>query len=136
MAVGRADQPIFGYKDALSPRVEQRRRGGHGQRAPHHTHRQVAVPTHGADAVSSRHTGRRFFLPYRVEDSADSDRTFKQFDAVAMVSNNSKYFGYIVSTNAGVSRRNKEYENSEIGTVGDEEFVSAFVNVIVGFEAE
>ena len=80
--------------------------------------------------------GVGFFLPYRVEDSADSDRTFKQFDAVAMVSNNSKYFGYIVSTNAGVSRRNKEYENSEIGTVGDEEFVSAFVNVIVGFEAE
>jgi len=80
--------------------------------------------------------GVGFFLPYRVEDSADSDRTFKQFDAVAMVSNNSKYFGYIVSTNAGVSRRNKEYKNSEIGTVGDEEFVSAFVNVIVGFEAE
>ena len=32
------------------------------------------------------------FFPHWVEDSADSDRTFKQFDAVAMVSNNSKAF--------------------------------------------
>ncbi len=80
--------------------------------------------------------GLGFALPYRVNDSADSDNTFQQFDAVAMVSNNSKYFGYVVSTNAGISHRNKEYKNSEIGLTGDEEFVAAFVNVIVGFEAE
>ena len=53
-----------------------------------------------------------------------------------MFSNDSKYFGYVVSTNAGISRRTKNYETEEISLIGDEDFVAAFVNVIVGFEAE
>ena len=80
--------------------------------------------------------GLGFFLPYRVEDSVGLDNTFEQYDAVLMISNSSKYFGYLISTNAGINRRNKEYESDEIGTVRNEDFVAAFVNVIVGFEAE
>ena len=80
--------------------------------------------------------GLGFFLPYRVEDSVGLDNTFEQYDAVLMISNSSKYFGYLISTNAGINRRNKEYESDDIGTIRNEDFVAAFVNVIVGFEAE
>jgi len=52
------------------------------------------------------------------------------------MTNASRYFGYIVSTNAGISRRIKEFDQPLLGQTGDEDFVSAFINVIIGFEDE
>ena len=75
-------------------------------------------------------------LPYRVADLAAPERNFDQYDTVLMMTNDSKYFGYIVSTNAGISRRVKEFDVDGVGRTGDEEFVAAFVNVIIGFEVE
>jgi hypothetical protein len=80
--------------------------------------------------------GLGLLVPYSVTDSAHPVNSFEQFDLVAMFSNDSKYFGYVVSTNAGISRRTKNYETEEVSLIGDEDFVAAFVNVIVGFEAE
>ena len=80
--------------------------------------------------------GLGMVLPYRVADLAAPERDFDQYDTVLMMTNDSKYFGYIVSTNAGISRRVKEFDVDGVGRTGDEEFVAAFVNVIIGFEVE
>jgi hypothetical protein len=78
--------------------------------------------------------GFGMFLPYRVVDLTAPERDFKQNDTVLMMTNDSKYFGYIVSSNLGISRRSKEFDRAD--QEGGEDFVSAFINVIIGFEDE
>ncbi|MEW6751394.1 MAG: hypothetical protein AB1505_10505 [Candidatus Latescibacterota bacterium] len=75
-------------------------------------------------------------VPYRVTDLVHPESNFEQSDAVLMMSNDSRYFGYIVSTSAGISRRAKEFERSPQGQTRGERFVSAFMNVIIGYEGE
>jgi hypothetical protein len=73
-------------------------------------------------------------LPYRVGDLARTERDFEQRDTVLMMTNISDYFGYIVSTRLGFSKRVKEFDDPLSGLIGDEDFVSAFINVVIGFE--
>jgi len=75
-------------------------------------------------------------VPYAVTDLVRPENDFEQHDSVLMMTNDSRYFGYIVSTNAGISRRIKEFDQPLLGQTGDEDFVSAFINVIIGFEDE
>lgn len=74
--------------------------------------------------------------PYAVTDLVRPENDFEQHDTVLMMTNNSRYFGYIVSTSAGISRRVKEFDLPLLGQTGDEDFVSAFISVIIGFEDE
>ena len=80
--------------------------------------------------------GIGMLLPYRVTDLADGSLDFDQRDVVLMMTNNSKYFGYIISTNLGVRQRVKEFAEPEVGEIENEDFVAAFINVILGFEFE
>jgi hypothetical protein len=75
-------------------------------------------------------------LPYSVTDLAAPDKDFEQYDTVLMMTNNSRYFGYIISTNAGISHRIREFSNVGLGEVSNEDFTSFFINVILGFEDE
>lgn len=75
-------------------------------------------------------------FPYKVTDLANSQNDFEQHDTVLMMTNDSKYFGYIVSTNAGISRRVKKFDEGTIARTGNEKFVAVFVNVVIGFEVE
>jgi hypothetical protein len=71
-----------------------------------------------------------------VRDLARPEVDFEQRDTVAMMTNDSRYFGYVVSTRLGVSKRIKEFDLPELGEIGDEDFVSVFINVVIGFENE
>ena len=75
-------------------------------------------------------------LPYSVTDLARPENDFEQYDYVLMLTNNSKYFGYIISTNAGVSRRLREFDDPTVAQVKNEDFTSVFINMILGFEEE
>ena len=48
----------------------------------------------------------------------------------------SNYFGYILTTTMGMSKRLKEFADPAVASVGDEDFVSAFIKVFVGFADE
>ena len=75
-------------------------------------------------------------LPYSVVDLAQPENDFEQYDYVLMLTNNSKYFGYILSTNAGLSRRHRVFDEPSVAEVKDEKFTAVFINVILGFEEE
>ncbi|MDE2737497.1 MAG: hypothetical protein OXI72_24105 [Gemmatimonadota bacterium] len=75
-------------------------------------------------------------LPYSVTNEIQPINDFEQYDAVLMMTNNSQYFGYIISTNAGIGRRVKKHADSTRGETKDEDFTSAFINVILGFVDE
>ena len=75
-------------------------------------------------------------LPYRVNDLADARRDFEQSDIVFMVTNDSKYFGYLISTNMGLRRRVKEFDDLDVAGEANVEFIAAYINVILGFEYE
>ena len=75
-------------------------------------------------------------LPYSVTDEIQPINDFEQYDAVLMMTNNSQYFGYIISTNAGIGRRVKKFDDPTRGETKDEDFTSAFINVILGFVDE
>ena len=75
-------------------------------------------------------------LPYSVTDLANPDNDFEQYDTIFMMTNNSRYFGYIISTNAGISHRIRDFSNVVRGEVSNEDFTSFFINVILGFEDE
>jgi hypothetical protein len=75
-------------------------------------------------------------FPYRVSDLVNPKINFEQNDTVLMLTNNSNYFGYILTTTMGMSKRRKEFSDPVIAIFGDEDFVSAFVKVFVGFADE
>ena len=75
-------------------------------------------------------------LPYSVNDLADAHRDFEQSDIVFMVTNDSKYFGYLISTNMGLRRRVKEFDDLDVADEANVEFIAAYINVILGFEYE
>ena len=75
-------------------------------------------------------------LPYSVVDLAQPENDFEQYDYVLMLTNNSKYFGYILSTNAGLSRRHRAFDEPGVAEIKDEKFTAVFINVILGFEEE
>ena len=75
-------------------------------------------------------------LPYRVKDLADARRDFEQSDIVFMITNDSKYFGYLISTNMGLRRRVKEFDDLDVAGEANVEFIAAYINVILGFEYE
>jgi len=76
------------------------------------------------------------WLPYRVTDLVNPEIDFEQNDTVLMLTNNSNYFGYILTTTMGMSKRLKEFADPAAASVGDEDFVSAFIKVFVGFADE
>ena len=78
--------------------------------------------------------GLTSLLPYRVSDLARPQRDFEQRDTVLMMTNRSDYFGYIVATRLGFSKRVKEFNEPRSALIGDEDFVSAFISVVIGFE--
>ncbi|MEE2657866.1 MAG: hypothetical protein VX733_05125 [Candidatus Latescibacterota bacterium] len=80
--------------------------------------------------------GIRSLLPYSVTDLAQPENDFEQSDYVLMLTNNSKYFGYIISTNAGVSRRRRAFDDPAVALTKDEKFTAIFINVTLGFEDE
>ena len=53
-----------------------------------------------------------------------------------MVTNDSKYFGYLISTNMGLRRRVKEFDDLDVAGETNVEFIAAYINVILGFEYE
>ena len=71
-----------------------------------------------------------------MTDLANPDNDFEQYDTIFMMTNNSRYFGYIISTNAGISHRIRDFSNVARGEVSNEDFTSFFINVILGFEDE
>jgi hypothetical protein len=73
-------------------------------------------------------------LPYAVTDLSHSEKNFRQRDAVLMMTNNSKYRGYVISTNAGINYRVKRFDGRDVGRTGDERFTAMFMNIILGFE--
>ena len=81
----------------------------------------------GAQGITSK-------LPYRVTDLARPEEDFEQRDTVLMMTNLSRYFGYIISTNAGVRHRIKKFEDPTEDVIRGERFTAVFVNAILGFE--
>jgi len=81
----------------------------------------------GVQGITSR-------LPYKVTDLASPGESFEQCDAVLMATNLSRYFGYIISTNAGVRLRRKEFEDPAEDQIRGERFTAVFFNAILGFE--
>ncbi len=81
----------------------------------------------GAQGITSK-------LPYRVTDLARPEEDFEQRDTVLMMTNLSRYFGYIVSTNAGVRHRFKRFEDPAVDEIRGERFTAVFINAILGFE--
>ena len=71
-----------------------------------------------------------------MKDLADVRRDFEQSDIVFMVTNDSKYFGYLISTNMGLRRRVKEFDDLDVAGEANVEFIAAYINVILGFEYE
>ena len=83
----------------------------------------------GAQGITSK-------LPYRVTDLARPEENFEQRDTVLMMTNLSKYFGYIISTNAGVRHRLKKFEDPAVDEIRGERFTAVFINAILGFEED
>jgi len=83
----------------------------------------------GAQGITSK-------LPYRVTDLARPEENFEQRDTVLMMTNLSKYFGYIISTNAGVRHRLKKFEDPAVDAIRGERFTAVFINAILGFEED
>ena len=83
----------------------------------------------GAQGITS-------LLPYKVTDFAFPEESFEQRDIVFMMTNLSKYFGYIVSTNAGVRHRLKEFEDLSEDEIRGERFTAVFISAILGFEED
>ena len=83
----------------------------------------------GAQGITSK-------LPYRVTDLARPEENFEQRDTVLMMTNLSKYFGYIISTNAGVRHRLKKFEDPAEDAIRGERFTAVFINAILGFEED
>ena len=73
-------------------------------------------------------------LPYSATDLVDVRRDFKQRDTVLMMTNDSKYFGYLISTNVGLRHRVKEFDHRNIDVFAGERFFATFINIILGFE--
>ena len=71
-----------------------------------------------------------------MKDLADARRDFEQSDIVFMMTNDSKYFGYLISTNMGLRRRVKEFDDLDVAGEANVEFIAAYINVILGFEYE
>ena len=69
-----------------------------------------------------------------MTDFAFPEESFEQRDIVFMMTNLSRYFGYIVSTNAGVRHRLKEFEDPSEDEIRGERFTAVFINAILGFE--
>lgn len=76
------------------------------------------------------------WAPYSVSDLVNPEVDFEQNDTVLMATNNSDYFGYIVTTNFGISKRTKSFDDPARAAFGDEDFVSAFIRVFLGFRDE
>jgi hypothetical protein len=76
------------------------------------------------------------WAPYSVTDLVNPEVNFEQNDAVLMATNNSEYFGYVVTTNVGLSKRTKSFDDDVMAEIGDEDFVSAFIKVFIGFRDE
>ena len=51
-----------------------------------------------------------------------------------MMTNDSKYFGYLISTNVGLRHRVKEFDHRNTDAFAGERFFATFINVILGFE--
>jgi hypothetical protein len=75
-------------------------------------------------------------FPYASTDLVRPENDFEQTDSVLMVTNTSRYYGYIVSTRAGVTKRVKEFDRPLLARTGNEDFVAAFLNVVIGFPDE
>ena len=75
-------------------------------------------------------------FPYASADLVRPENDFEQTDSVLMMTNTSRYYGYIVSTRAGVTKRVKEFDRPLLARTGNEDFVAAFVNVVIGFPDE
>ncbi len=75
-------------------------------------------------------------LPYEITDLAHPEESFDQRDTVFMMTNLSRYLGYIISTNAGIRHRVKDFEDPAIQQVRGERFTAAFINAILGFEED
>jgi hypothetical protein len=76
------------------------------------------------------------WLPYRISDLVNPEIDFEQNDTVLMLTNNSNYFGYVLTTTMGMSKRKKEFSDPQRAIIGNEDFVSAFIKVYVGFADE
>ena len=74
--------------------------------------------------------------PYTVTDLVNPEIDFEQTDMVLMATNDSQYFGYLVTTTFGLNNRKKEFSDASVGAFGDEDFVSAFIRVFIGFQDE
>ena len=61
---------------------------------------------------------------------------FEQTDTVLMATNDSQYFGYLVTTTFGLNNRKKEFSDPVMAALGDEDFVSIFIRVFIGFQDE
>jgi len=83
----------------------------------------------GAQGITSK-------LPYRLTDLALPQDSFDQRDTVFMMTNLSRYFGYIISTNAGIRHRIKKFDDSAEDQLRGERFTAVFINAILGFEAD
>ena len=83
----------------------------------------------GAQGISSK-------LPYRLTDLAFPQENFDQRDTVFMMTNLSRYFGYIISTNAGLRHRVKKFDDSAEDELRGERFTAVFINAILGFEED
>jgi len=105
------------------------------------SHRREGIPIVKLQYDLTEHTqfqigvqGLGNFLPYTVTDLVRPEEDFRQHDAVFMITNWSRYRGYIISTNAGIGHKVKTFQDAEVGETGNERFTSSFVNVILGFE--
>ena len=75
-------------------------------------------------------------LPYEVTDLVNPEVDFEQTDTVLMATNDSQYFGYLVTTTFGLNNRKKEFSDPVMAALGDEDFVSIFIRVFIGFQDE
>ncbi len=81
----------------------------------------------GVQGITSR-------LPYSVTDFVRPEEDFQQRDTVFMMTNLSRYFGYIISSNAGLRFRLKEFSDPAVDQTRSERFTAVFINAILGFE--
>ena len=81
----------------------------------------------GVQGITSR-------LPYAVTDLVRPEEDFKQRDTVFMMTNLSRYFGYVISTNAGLRVRVKDFSDPVVDQTRSERFTAVFINAILGFE--
>jgi hypothetical protein len=73
-------------------------------------------------------------LPYTVTDLVRPETDFEQWDSMLMMTNTSRYSGYIVSIRAGVTKRVKEFDRP--ASTGNEDYVAVFINATTGFSGE